>query len=198
MPSCWVTPWARGQVEKSEPSEITAPDYSFGGLLAGSTAPTPSETSSSQNVSPHAVRFSIMTPSTDTSSPIPEAHSEDWFSKSESDRAMGMVTVDSDKVIDCEIDIYDCRKEAEGFANRRVCEVWPRYEATNRGAKVVGVRWVDTMKGEKVRLRLVCQDLNTDRGRNDEMFAATPPLLASRYLVSRMASQGQYQPGPQR
>ena len=32
------------------------------------------------------------------------------------------------------------------------------------------------------------QDLNNDRGHNDDLFAATPPLAASRYLVSRMAS----------
>ena len=47
-----------------------------------------------------------------------------------------------------------------------------------------------TLKGNAVRSRLVCQDLNNDRVRSDEMFAATPPLVASRYLVSRVASQG--------
>ena len=82
------------------------------------------------------------------------------------------------------------RAEMEGFAARRVYEVRPRAEAKERGSRVVGVRWVDTLKGAKVRSRLVCQDFNTDRGHSDEMFAATPPLAASRFLVSQMASQG--------
>ena len=90
------------------------------------------------------------------------------------------------------------RTEIEGFAARRVYVLRPRYEAKSKGARVVGVRWVDTQKGDKVRCRLVCQDFNTDKGRNDEMFAATPPLLASRWLVSLVASQGSYGLGPTR
>ena len=81
------------------------------------------------------------------------------------------------------------RSEMEGFGARKVYEIRPRVEATSKGARVVGVRWVDTLKGDKVRSRLVAQDFNNDRVRSDEMFAATPPLVASRYLVSRMASQ---------
>ena len=81
--------------------------------------------------------------------------------------------------------------ELKGFSERGVYEVRPRTEAQRKGARVLGVRWVDTQKGECVRSRLVCQDFNTDKGHSDEMFAATPPLLASRYLVSLMASQGQ-------
>ena len=41
-----------------------------------------------------------------------------------------------------------------------------------------------------MRSRLVCQGFNTDKGRNDEMFAPTPPLAASRWLCSEVASQG--------
>ena len=78
--------------------------------------------------------------------------------------------------------------EMEGFAARRVYEVRPRHEAISNGARGVGVRWVDTLKGNQVRSRLVAQDFNNDKGHNDDMFAATPPLMASRYLVSRMAS----------
>ena len=90
------------------------------------------------------------------------------------------------------------RTEIEGFTSRRVYVLRPRYEAKAKGARVVGVRWVDTQKGDKVRSRLVCQDFNTDKGHNDEMFAATPPLLASRWLVSLVASQGAYGLGPTR
>ena len=52
--------------------------------------------------------------------------------------------------------------EMKGFASRRVYEVRPRSEATAKGAKVVGVRWVDTLKGGKARCRLVCQDFNNE------------------------------------
>ena len=82
------------------------------------------------------------------------------------------------------------KAEIKGFSSRRVYEVRPRWEATQKGAKVVGVRWVDTLKGSKVRSRLVCQDFNNDKGHSDEMFAPTPPLAASRWLCSEMASQG--------
>ena len=49
---------------------------------------------------------------------------------------------------------------------------------------------MDTAKAGKVRSRLVAQDFNTDKGKVDELFAATPPLLVSRWLCSKVASQG--------
>jgi len=54
--------------------------------------------------------------------------------------------------------------------------------------KVVGVRWVDVLKGEIVRSRLVAQEFagNDDR---DDLFAATPPLSASKYILSEVASR---------
>lgn len=88
------------------------------------------------------------------------------------------------------------KQEMLGFAQRRVYDVRPRWEATSRGFKVVGVRWVDTLKGGKARCRLVCQDFNTDRGKNDEMFAPTPPLVATRWLCSCAESQGTRGLGP--
>ena len=80
--------------------------------------------------------------------------------------------------------------EMSGFASRKVYEVRPRWEARAKGQKVMGVRCVDAAKARKVRSRLVAQDFNTDKGRVDELFAATPPLLASRWLCSKVASQG--------
>ena len=80
------------------------------------------------------------------------------------------------------------RAEMAGFAARRVYDVRRRYEAMAKGARVVGVRWVDALKGDKVRSRLVAQDFNNDRGYDDALSVATPPLAAGRYLVSRMAS----------
>ena len=89
------------------------------------------------------------------------------------------------------------KNEMDGFAKRHVYEVRPRTEATAKGAKVVGVRWVDSLKGDGVRSRLVCQDFNTGK-KTDDMFAPTPPLLGSRWLVSQMASQGTRGPGNKR
>ena len=87
------------------------------------------------------------------------------------------------------------RSEMKGFEHRRVYEIQPRYEAEAAGGRIIGVRWVDCTKNGGVRSRLVCQDFNEDVKKNDDMFAPTPPLLASRWLVSRMASQGVDDPG---
>ena len=87
------------------------------------------------------------------------------------------------------------RSEISGFTERGVYQLRPRYEAQAAGGKVVGVRWVDSAKNGGVRSRLVCQDFNKDAKKNDDMFAPTPPLMASRWLVSRMASQGLSGPG---
>ena len=86
------------------------------------------------------------------------------------------------------------RGEMEGFNSRRVYTVKPRSEALQKGAKIVGVRWVDTWKNDGVRSRLVCQDFKREKGKCDEMFAPTPPLLASRWLCSKMASQSRAGP----
>ena len=69
------------------------------------------------------------------------------------------------------------RSEMEGFAQRRVYEIRPRWECEQEGGKVIGVRWVDVAKNDGVRSRLVCTDFNRDRQHKDEMFAPTPPLL---------------------
>ena len=74
----------------------------------------------------------------------------------------------------------------------------PRYEAQAAGGKVVGLRWVHSAKNGGVRSRLVCQDFNKDAKRSDDMFAPTPPLMSSRWLLSRMASQGLSGPGSMR
>ena len=52
--------------------------------------------------------------------------------------------------------------------------------------KVIGTRWVDTNKGDKLkpnlRSRLVAQELK--RGSMEEYFAAMPPLSALRTLMT--------------
>ena len=89
-------------------------------------------------------------------------------------------------------------QEMIGFGERKVYRVVERSTAIQEGAKIVGVRWVDAAKGAGVRSRLVCTDFNNDRHHSEEMFAPTPPLVASRYVTSRMASQGEGGPGDQR
>ena len=66
------------------------------------------------------------------------------------------------------------------------------------GKRVIGVRWVETNKGTadqpKVRSRLVAQEFA--RGKTpEEMYAPTPSLMATRWLVSEAASQGMRGPG---
>lgn len=66
----------------------------------------------------------------------------------------------------------------------------PRAMQKAKGGKVIGVRWVDVNKGDyekpDYRSRLVGQEFNT--GKNDELYASTPPLEALRYVVSSAAT----------
>ena len=88
------------------------------------------------------------------------------------------------------------QEELEVFRQRNVYKVVPR-SSVPRGAKIVGVRWVETDKGTggvpKVRSRLVCQEFAY--GKDDPtgaLFAPTPPLAATRLLLSGVASQGRH------
>ena len=89
------------------------------------------------------------------------------------------------------------QEEVEVFRMRDVYELFPR-SSVPRGRKVIGVRWVETNKGTaanpKVRSRLVAQEIA--RGKTPEdMYAPTPSLLATRWLLSEAASQGAHGPG---
>ena len=63
--------------------------------------------------------------------------------------------------------------------------------------KFIGTRWVDTNKGTaekpEVRSRLVGQEFARGEVR-DDLFAATPPLTATRMLLSALASRGRQGP----
>jgi hypothetical protein len=54
--------------------------------------------------------------------------------------------------------------------------------------KLVGVRWVDVLKNEVVRSRLVAQEFK--EGDRDDLFAGTPPLSALKFLLSSLCSNG--------
>ena len=77
-------------------------------------------------------------------------------------------------------------------------QVWdevPVAECLERtGKKPLGSRWVDVNKGDKlhpdVRIRLVAQEIAFRR--NDDSYAATPPLEALRMLLSIAASSQGY------
>ena len=86
------------------------------------------------------------------------------------------------------------REELRGFDKQNVYTRVPRWWADSdpEGVKV-GVRWVDRLKGEEVRSRLVAQEFSSRD--KDGLFAATPPLGAARSMVSMVASQGAGGPG---
>ena len=58
-----------------------------------------------------------------------------------------------------------------------------------KGGKIIGVQWVGASKGDSekpdTRSRLVGQEFNT--GKNDELYASTPPLEALRFVISSAA-----------
>merc|ERR1712086_855718 len=55
--------------------------------------------------------------------------------------------------------------------------------------KIVGTRWVYVDKGDQVRCRLVAQEFAGSDKRED-LYAGTPPLAATRYLLSDSVSRG--------
>jgi hypothetical protein len=79
--------------------------------------------------------------------------------------------------------------EMKTFREMGVYEYVLKSEAVKslRG-KLVGVRWVDVMKGEIVRSRLVAQEFAGKEIR-DDLFAATPPLSATKFVLSEVASK---------
>jgi hypothetical protein len=54
--------------------------------------------------------------------------------------------------------------------------------------KLVGTRWLDSIKNGKMKSRLVAQEFAKGSNR-DDIFAGTPPLMASRVVLSDTASR---------
>ena len=84
------------------------------------------------------------------------------------------------------------REELEVVMQRGAYKVVPQ-SSMGRGSKLIGIRWVESDKGApgkpKVGSRLVCQEFA--RGHTpDDMFAPTPPLVATGWLLSEPASKG--------
>jgi len=64
----------------------------------------------------------------------------------------------------------------------------------DKDGKIVGVRWVDIQKGILVRSRLVAQEF-AGKDEREDIFAATPPLFATKVVISDAASRGDYGQG---
>ena len=85
-------------------------------------------------------------------------------------------------------EVAEARKcELRTFRDMNVYTYVRREEAQSRG-KIIGVRWVDSLKGGVVKSRLVAQEFASRRDR-DDIFAATPPLMASKFVLSDTASR---------
>ena len=84
------------------------------------------------------------------------------------------------------------RKRRIFFGTRKVYEYAWRHEAeADPGAIIVKTKWVDHNKGTRtcpiIRSRLCAMEFNNQE--LAEMFAPTPPLMATRWLVSRWRAE---------
>ena len=87
--------------------------------------------------------------------------------------------------------------ETEYFERLRVYERTPRSHQVATGWKFIGVRWADVNKGDiaepDCRSRLVGQEFAV--GRDDALYAATPPLESLRLIISHAATIPDDSPG---
>jgi hypothetical protein len=88
-------------------------------------------------------------------------------------------------------DVLEARKrELEGFSKMGVYDYVDRSTAKcDSKGKLIGVRWVDVLKADVVKSRLVAQEFAGKNDR-DDIFAATPPLSATKLLLSDACSNG--------
>ena len=86
------------------------------------------------------------------------------------------------------------------FRKFGVYKVVPRSHQKTTGGKVIGTRWVDVNKGDaenpNCRSRLVGREFNV--GRDDTLYAATPPLEALRVVISHAATHDRGKSGQRR
>ena len=83
-----------------------------------------------------------------------------------------------------------CDEEIGFMSQMHVWDNVTRDQARNGPeGKIVGTRWVFVKKGDKVRCRLVAQEFAGSDKRED-LYAGTPPLSATRYLLSDIESRG--------
>ena len=97
---------------------------------------------------------------------------------------MNNVFLDPDKVA-------KARAEEMGFFKKLgVYQRVPKAKVHEVGGKMVSVKWLDTNKGDRenpnYRSRLVAREYNV--GKDDTLYASTPPLEALRSIVSHAAT----------
>ena len=82
--------------------------------------------------------------------------------------------------------------EMDFFNKMAVYDVVEEEEQRRRGGKVIDLKWIDVNKGDSehpdIRSRLVGREFN--QGRDDSLYASTPPLEAMRAIASYAASGG--------
>ena len=88
-------------------------------------------------------------------------------------------------------DVRAARKEEVGYMEgRNIWSIKPLSDCWEKlGKAPVSVRWVDTLKADGVRSRLVARDFKGNDKDRDDLFAATPPLESKRLLISRAATR---------
>ena len=99
-----------------------------------------------------------------------------------------------DDISGAELDPKEVRRarlKELGYVDAKgVWEKMSRKEAIRQGIRVVDTRWIDLNKGDEDhpdhRSRLVAKDFNT--GKEEGVFAATPPLEALKFLISEAAT----------
>ena len=84
-------------------------------------------------------------------------------------------------------------EEMAYFKKVGVYKIVPRSHPQTTGGKVIGTRWVDVNKGDaekpNCRSRLVGREFNV--GKDDTLYAATPPLEALRFVLSFAATRSE-------
>ena len=128
--------------------------------------------------------------------PLMSLHSKDGLHVEEP--AGHFVDDTTGNVLDTRAVLAGRRLEMKTFEEMQVYEYITEAEAKQDAkGKLVGVRWVDAQKGPIVRSRLVAQEFASEDIR-DDLFAATPPLAATKMCLSEAASKGDYGKGDHR
>ena len=76
------------------------------------------------------------------------------------------------------------------FARMKVYRKLKREVAQrDKSGKIIGVRWVDIMKNGECKSRL-CAQAFAGKNDRDDLFASTPPLMATKCILSNYCSNG--------
>ena len=96
------------------------------------------------------------------------------------------------------------KEEMEHTRKMGVFELVDQKECYDNGCKPLKVKWVDKMKGEKCRTRLVCREIKRAKDRDEQhgpedVFSPMPPSEGLKMLVATMMTghdDGNHADGP--